>query len=106
MGNNSAFSSFEAVVHACYKRNVLSLPLLNDLIEAFKGQDADSGGYCGTLTKGKDLESIVFEVCSAKAPKKPSGPTGYNEQTPEQRIAWDDYHEARGDLFNKLVDLN
>mgnify|MGYP006339754685 CR=1 len=106
MGNNAAFSNFEAVVHACYKHGVLGRPLLNDIIKAFKGQDADSGGYCGMLTHGKDLEAIVFEVYGETAPEKPSGPTEWKKQTEQQQKAWDAYHEARGELFNRLVDLD
>lgn len=107
MGNNSAFSNFEDVVHAVYKHGVLTLPLLRDLAKAFRDQDADWGGYSGKLSKDKlDLVDIVIKTSGKPVPVKPNLPKLYRKWTDEQRAENERWHEKRDQLFNKIVKLD
>lgn len=47
MGNNAAFTSFEASVIACYNKGVLDRGLLDALAKPYKGSDIDRGGMTG-----------------------------------------------------------
>lgn len=105
MGNNSAFSSFEAVVHAVYSEGVLTLPLLKKVAAAFQDQDADWGGYEGTRTNGKDLNDIVCEVSGKEAPVKPNLPRDYMKWTSEQEAANERYQEAMMEIFDEVCGL-
>jgi len=105
MGNNAAFSSFEMVVHAIYANGTLTLPLLKKVAKAFADQDADSGGYGGQLTKGKDIYEIVAEVSGKKTPIKPRLPKNYIKWTHEQDRLNEEYQEAMYAIFDSVVKL-
>ncbi len=105
MGNNSAFSAFEQVVHAVYSEGALTLKLLKKIAKAFQDQDADWGGYGGIRTKGKDLKEIVVEVSGMPAPKKPKLPKDWRNWTPEQEKMNDDYHDAMMAVFDKVCGI-
>jgi hypothetical protein len=107
MGNNSAFSAFEEVTVAVYDAGVLDIKLLKKLAKCFSDQDADSGGYSGTLAKdGKDLLRIVAEVFGKKLPPHPGKlPRDYTKWTDEQAAANDAYVEASWKTFGKCISL-
>lgn len=106
MGNNAAFSNFEGVILACYKHNALTKPLLQELVEVFAGQDADSGGYEGITHKGKDLYDIVIEVGGGTVPPKPKLPKDYTKWTDEQDEQNEEWQEARHAAFDAIADLD
>lgn len=62
MGNNEAFSSFEASVMACYDHGVLSKSLLSALMEPYRDMDIDSGGMAGTLSKKDKLDVVEVTI--------------------------------------------
>lgn len=107
MGNNSAFSNFGEVIIAIHNRGVLDLPLLQDISKAFSDQDADSGGYSGTLANdGKDMLEIVAALSGETLPPKPENlPEDWKDWTPEQYQANDAYNDAIWDIFFKTAKL-
>lgn len=105
MGNNAAFSAFEEVVHACYAEKVLTLPLLKRIASAFADQDADSGGYSRLITDGKNLYEIVAEVSGQPVPEKPDLPERWQDWTPEQERASEDYQDAMNAVFDSVCPL-
>lgn len=59
MGNNAAFTDFEATVIATYNKGVLDEELLSAFMEIYRDSDIDHGGMRGTLSKdGLDVEEI------------------------------------------------
>ncbi len=105
MGNNAAFSNFEAVILATYKHKALTKELLSDIVEVFADQDADSGGYNGDLVDGKDVYEIVIEVAGGTLPEKPVLPDEWKTWTDEQHAASDAYQDALRDEFRKFANL-
>jgi hypothetical protein len=108
MGNNAAFSSFEASVMAVYKRGKLDKKLLSDLMEPYRDMDIDSGGKEGLFVKKNgrvmEVEDVVIEIFTGKFFEPPKLPNDCNTWTPEQYQANDDYQEKRGVAFNKITD--
>jgi|ERR1017187_237374 hypothetical protein len=107
MGNNAAFTAFEATVIAVYNKGVLDVELLKQLAEPYAGSDIDMGGKEGTLSKdGLEIEEIVLKVMGVEIPKRPDIPPflKYSDRTPEQETAneryWEDLHER----FFKITD--
>jgi hypothetical protein len=49
MGNNTAFTAFEATVIAVYNRGLFDQELLTELMKPYEGSDIDTGGETGTL---------------------------------------------------------
>ena len=72
MGNNAAFTTFEATVIAVYNRGCLDKELLAELAEAYAESNIDWGGdmeglrgwcYISTLTKdGLDIYGVILKV--------------------------------------------
>ena len=105
MGNNAAFTSFEATVIAVYDEGVLSKKLLGKLMEPYRGVDIDHGGMEGTLSKdGLDVEEIVIKTFGKKMPPRLDIPKDYKTWTPAQYELNDAYQEARAELFNSITD--
>jgi hypothetical protein len=116
MGDNAAFTNMEATVLACYNRGVLDKPLLKLLLEPYRDTDIDSGGMKGTLSRPilgpdgvkrrLDVKEIIVQVWTGKPPPPcPRLPKNkpYQEWTPEQRKANDDYVEQMAALFGKIT---
>ena len=73
MGNNAAFTSFEASVLACYNKGVLDRELLDALAEPYRDMDIDRGGMTGDLAKdGLDIDGIILKTYGVKMSPKPS----------------------------------
>lgn len=104
MGNNAAFTAFEATVIACHNRGVLDKALLSDLMEPYRDSDIDSGGKRGTLSKdGLEVEQIVLKVFGVEVPQRPKLPKDYKDWTEEQREANDDYRDKAYGEFCKIT---
>lgn len=106
MGNNAAFTSFEASVMACYDKGVLDIPLLNALMEPYRDMDIDSGGMDGTLSKKDKLDvvEVVLKVHGKKLSPKPKLPKDYRMWTPEESNKNDAWQDAKWAAFNKITD--
>ncbi len=105
MGNNQAFTAFEATVIAAYNNGVLDKKLLSAFMEPYRGMDIDSGGKIGTLSKdGLEVEQIVIKTFGEKLPKEPKLPKDYRKWTPEQHQQNEDYQDALYDAFKKITD--
>lgn len=105
MGNNAAFTAFEATVIAVYNRGVLDKDLLSTLMQPYQGVDIDSGGMAGTLANdGKDIIEIVLTMFGEPVPLRPHLPKDHREWTEEQDIANEEYHESRWGKFHKITD--
>lgn len=104
MGNNEAYTNFEATVIATYNKGVLDQELLSSFMEYHRGSDIDSGGKVGTLSKdGLDVEEIVLKVFGLEVPKRPELPKDYKTWTPEQDALNEAYWEQRYDLFSSIA---
>lgn len=106
MGNNAAFTSFEAAVIAVYNHGALTLPLLNDIAAAYQGMDIDRGGMEGVLAKdGLDVDDIVLKLCNIKLPPSPSltFPKDYHEWSGTQEKEHDKWVELRGEALQKIA---
>ena len=105
MGNNAAFTAFEATVIAVYNYGVLDQKLLSELMEPYRGVDIDSGGMMGTLAKdGLDVEEIVIKTFGKTLPARPDLPKNHNDWTPEQEALNDAYQELRAATFFAITD--
>ena len=105
MGNNQAFTAFEATVIAVYDHGTLDKKLLSKLMEPYRGMDIDSGGKVGTLSKdGLEVEQIVIKTFGGKLPIEPKLPKDYTKWTPEQDQQNEDYQKALYDAFHKITD--
>lgn len=105
MGNNAAFTSFEATVLATYNKGVLDRELLSSFMEQHRGVDIDSGGMVGTLSDdGKDVVEIVLTVFGEDVPSRPDLPEDYKAWTPEQDAENEEYHETLWGKFHGITD--
>lgn len=90
MGNNTAFTSFEASVIAVYNKGVLDKELLDALAAPYEGTDIDRGGMDGTLTNdGLDIDGVILKVYGIDLPPRPELPEDHKSWTPEQEMAND-----------------
>jgi hypothetical protein len=100
MGNNAAFTAFEATVIAVYNYGILDQKLLSELMEPYRGVDIDSGGMQGTLAKdGLDIEEIVIKTFGVVLPPAPELPEDHDQWTDGDRAVNDEYQELRAELF-------
>ncbi len=105
MGNNAAFTAFEATVIATYNKGVLDQELLSTFMEQHRGTDIDRGGMRGTLSKdGLDVEEIVLKTFGVAVPSRPTLPKDYKTWTPEQHRENDEYWDKRFDAFQTISD--
>jgi hypothetical protein len=105
MGNNQAFSAFEATVIAVYDKGCLDKELLSSFMEQCRGMDVDSGGKAGLLSKdGLEVEQIVIKTFGGELPTKPDLPQNYNDWTEEQEILNEKYSDAIWNAFSKITD--
>ena len=105
MGNNSAFTAFEATVIAVYDEGVLTPALLTKIGKVYADSDIDSGGKVGTLTKidRLDIEGAVIKTMGGKLPTRPDLPKNHREWTPEQEQANEEYNEAVYASFSRIT---
>ena len=100
MGNNAAFTAFEATVIAVYNRGLLDQELLTELMKPYEGSDIDTGGEMGTLANdGLDIEEIVIKTFGVIVPSRPDLPADHQTWTGEQYAINDAYQELRAELF-------
>ena len=106
MGNNAAFTTFEATVLAIYNRGMLDKALLADLMRPYHGTDIDSGGMEGTLSKRDKLDvvDIVIKTMGRKPPVRPSLPKDSGKWSEEQRELNDAWQDERWGLFHQITD--
>ena len=113
MGNNEAFSSFEASVLACYNKGVLDKALLKALAKPYEDCDIDTGGMAGTLSKPVvgpdgvarrlDVMQIIGQVWTGKPPEPaPKLPKDTSKWTPEEERLNEAYWERRDAAFWKF----
>jgi hypothetical protein len=105
MGNNAAFSAFEASVMACYDHGVLSKSLLSALMEPYRGMDIDSGGMAGTLSKEDNLDiiDVTLKTWGETVPPRPELPEDYREWTPSQHAENEAWQESRWSAFHAIT---
>lgn len=93
MGNNAAFSSFEASVIAVYNKGVLDKELLDALAEPYRDSDIDRGGMEGTLSKdGLDIDGVILKTYGIEMPPRPDIPKDWKQWTKEQQLASEDWY--------------
>lgn len=103
VGNNEAFTTFEATVIATYDKGALDKALLSTLMEQYRGADIDHGGMVGTLSRdGLDVEEIVLKLFGKACPQYPSLPKDHRTWTPEQERQNDEYWELRSAAFAEI----
>lgn len=104
MGNNAAFTSFEAAVLAVYNKGVLDRELLDALAAPYKGTDIDRGGMEGTLSvDGLDIDDITLKVYGIELPPKPDIPYDLRKQwTPEQYKENDDWFDIQYEALRSI----
>lgn len=103
MGNNAAFTSFEASVIAVYNRGVLDKKLLDALAAPYRGMDIDRGGMEGLLTKDRlDIDGVILKVYGIKLPPRPKLPKDWQKWTEGQRSANDAWMELQYEAIGKL----
>jgi hypothetical protein len=104
MGNNSAFTVFEATVVGIYDLGKLDRKVLAVLMEPYRDSDADSGGKAGLTGKdGLEVEEIVIKVMGGRLPARPKLPKNYLEWTPKQHQANEAHHEAVAGAFREIT---
>lgn len=69
MGNNSAWTAFEAAVVGLYDLGKIDKAALDVLAEPYRGSDIDPGGSCDLHSK-RDKLGLEEIVVSVMAPKK------------------------------------
>lgn len=103
MGNNQAFTAFEATVIAAHNKGVLDEDLLYSFMEVYRDTDIDSGGMVGTLTSdGLGLYEVCLKVCGKPVPVRHDLPKDHKTWTEEQYEVNDAYHEAVYESFDEL----
>lgn len=103
MGNNAAFTSFEASVLAVYNKGALDKELLDALADPYGGMDIDRGGMTGDLAKdGLDIDGIILKMYGVKLPPKPVLPKDYKKWTKEQDQANEAWNELQDEALHKI----
>lgn len=62
MGNNAAFTAFEATVMLLYEKGVLTLDILDELGEHYRDMDIDPGGCRDIIVRGKGVAQVCMEL--------------------------------------------
>jgi hypothetical protein len=66
MGNNAAFTAFEATVIAVYNEGVLDKKLLSALMKSYEGVDIDHGGVRRPPPKLQTRPRQILAYCGRK----------------------------------------
>lgn len=105
MGNNAAFTNFEATVLATYNKGVLDEELLSVLMETHRGSDIDRGEMTGDLAKdGLDVDEIILKVFGTPAAPRPDLPADHKTWTPEQEAINEKYWEDRCEAVDAITE--
>lgn len=105
MGNNAAFTSFEASVIAVYNKGVLDKDLLDALAAPYEGSDIDRGGMTGDLSKdGLDIDDIILKTYGVELPPRPKLPNGGGVWTSAQREENDAWCDLQYDNLKVIQD--
>ena len=105
MGNNAAFTEFEATVIAAYNKGVLDEDLLSAFMEIHRDSDIDHGGMRGTLSNdGLNVNEIVIKTFGKPVPVRPELPKDYKQWTAEQDALNEAYYEQIYSTFNEISD--
>lgn len=103
MGNNAAFTSFEASVIAVYNKGVLDRELLDALAAPYDGLDVDRGGMEGTLTRdGLDIDGVILKIYGVSLSPQPELPRDHRQWTPDQYQANEEWHEKRWEALQPI----
>jgi len=103
MGDNAAFTFFEATVIAVYDTGMLDQDLLSKFMEIHRGSDIDHGGMVGTLSKdGLDVEEIVLKVFGEEVPTYPNLPKDNAVWTRAEQLQNEEYWDRRAEAFAKI----
>ncbi len=103
MGNNAAFTSFEASVIAVYNRGVLDKALLDALAKPYRGMDIDRGGMEGILTKDRlDIDGVILKVYGVTLPPRPKLPKDWQKWTFAQQAANDAWQDVKDAAMQKI----
>lgn len=103
MGNNAAFTDFEATVLAVYNKGVLDKELLSSFMEMHRNSDIDRGGMTGDLAKdGSDIDEIILKTFGLPVPPRPTLPADHKTWTVEQHDLNEKYWEDRYDAVSTI----
>lgn len=104
MGNNAAFTQFEATVIAAYDEGILSPSFLEKLGRIHEGSDIDSGGKVGTESKdGLDVEGVVIKTMGQSVPEYPDVPESIREWSEKHHEAVEAYWDEIGEKFDAIT---
>lgn len=105
MGNNAAFTCFEATVIATYDKGVLDRELLSSFMEQYRGCDIDSGGMVGNLSRdGHDVVSIVIRTFGETDPPRPALPDDWKLWSDDMHELNDNWQDERWGKFHSITD--
>jgi len=96
MGNNRAYTEFEAITIGIYNLGKLDNEVLTVIMEAYSYCDIDSGGSQDLESvDGKNVEQIVIEMFGGTYPTKPN--------LPDDHPLWNRTHVKQNDAFHDTV---
>lgn len=105
MGNNCAYTTFEATVMAAYNRGVLDKDFLSDIMEIYRDMDIDSGDSEDLISAdGLDVEEVCIKVFGLTLPAKPPLVKPGKGVPPAVEEAWEKYWDTKYDLFRSITD--
>ena len=97
MGWNTGYRIFEQTVMGAYNLGKLDKPLLEILMEPYRGTDIDSGGGSDMETvDGKNIQELVVEIITGEIMVRP---TTNPEEDPQP---WYDYQDELYEKFSKI----
>lgn len=88
MGWNEGYRLLEETVIRVYDLGKLDEPMVEALLEPYRGSDIDSGGSRDLRTKdGKSMKEVICEAWGIQLPPRPAADTDDDD-------AFDDWYEA------------
>ena len=104
MGNNQAFTGFEATVISMYDKGILDKEVLSSCMEQYRGMDIDSGGKRGLLSNdGFEVEQVVIKTFGVDLPNEPELPSDYKTWTDDQCDQNEEYQDELWTLFHEIT---
>lgn len=86
MGWNSGYTAMESAVIAAYNAGILTVEVLEKIMEPYKGTDCDSGGSCNLRTNdGLDVKEVICKIMK---------PAEYKDALENPRM-YDDFEENK-----------
>ena len=105
MGWNSGYAIMENTVVALYDSRVLTIDLLDKIMDPYKGTDCDSGGSNDLMSKdGLGVEEIICKIMKPEEYKEViENPEWYTGEEPESELhnKWGSNKKAY-DLFSSI----